>query len=388
VKTYDVIVLGLGAMGSAALYHLAKGGARVLGIEQFTAPHKNGSSHGGSRIIREAYHEHPSYVPLVQRSFALWRGLERAAGMTLLHMTGCLESGPENGAFVRDTLKACHEHGLRHETLGGAAINARFPAYNLPDDYAGVFFPEAGILVPELCVQAHCGEAKRAGAEILENTKVLSLDGGTVTTDGGVFSAKKILVAAGAYLPRLIPALAKHLQTERQVVGWFSPARMDVFRAGKFPVFLLESRGGAPWWYGFPAFAADLPKFARYGHRGENVDPETCNRNCDDADAAEMTALGRGFFAHDIGAPVEMQTCLFTNTPDGHFLLGELPGSPEIYVASACAGHGFKFAPAIGEICAAEIMGRDSGFDLSLHRFDRLNRKIPAPGHIASGRGR
>jgi len=254
---WDVIIVGAGAMGSAAAYHLAKRGKRVLVLEQFGIGHERGSSHGLTRIIRLAYFEHPSYVPLLRRAFELWRELERASGRVLLHITGSIDAGLPDSRTVRGSLRSCAEHDLPHEVLTAAELRARCPGYALPDDYLAVLQPDGGFLIPEACIEAHIALAKAAGAEVRTGAKVVSLaaipGGGVVAhTTEEEFEAEQVVVAAGAWLPVLVPALAPVLRVERQVLAWFDISDRDAFAPSRFPVFNLDH--GGEHWYGFPEF--------------------------------------------------------------------------------------------------------------------------------------
>ncbi len=381
-KEYDVIVVGVGAMGSAAAFNMAARGLRVLGIEQFEVGHDKGSSGGHSRIIRSVYTEHPSYVPLVRRSFELWRDLERQTGQHLLTMTGGLDIGTADGSLIQGSLAACEEHGIEHRILSGSAVNREFPAFSLPNDFVGVSYPEAGILWPEQCNRAHAQAARNLGATILENTAIAGIepagDHVTVTTaNGDTYRAKQLVVTAGAWIPKLFPEFGLAMEPERQVVGWFNTSQPELFAPGKFPVFILREREGEPGqdttigWYGFPAFNGDPMKFARYGHLKEHVDPDTLNRACTDADRAVFAKL-QPFFAAALGEPVMTKACMFTNSPDHHFILGFHPQHHNVFIASPCSGHGFKFSPAIGEIIGDMIETGASRHDISLHDINRL----------------
>src|SRR5262249_30734447 len=230
-------------MGSAAVYHLARRGARVLGIEQFGIPHDRGSSHGHSRIIRLPYWEHPAYVPLVRRAYDLWRGLERRAGGPLLIVTGSIDGGLPDSRTIRGSLAAARASGLAHDLLDAAALRARFPGYRLPDDHVAVFQPDGGFLVPERCVVAHVSRARALGAEIHTEEQVLdwtaSGDRVEVTTAGHRYSGAQLVITAGPWLAKAVPALAPRLTVERQVVVWTRPLRPELFAADRFPVFYI-----------------------------------------------------------------------------------------------------------------------------------------------------
>src|SRR5438132_7420096 len=351
---YDAIVLGLGAIGSAALFHLARRGRRVLGIEQFNIPHDRGSYHGFSRIIRLAYWEHPSYVPLLHRAYELWRELEGAAGQKLLHVTGVAEIGPPDGILVRGTLAAARLHGLAHEVLAATDAMRRFPAFRLPPDFVAVVQPDGGMLAAEPSIHAMLALAQAAGAVLRTGETVRAIEpragGVRVVTDRAVHEAGSAIVAAGPWIGSLLPDLSAPLRVTRQVMAWFAPREPALFAPGRFPVFLIESRHGIH--YGFPPFGDAGIKVAKHHHRDETVDPEDCDRSVSAADEALIRAALAEFLPAANGQRLAAKTCLYTAMPDGDFLIDRLPGSPQVIVASPCSGHGFKFAPVIGEILA------------------------------------
>src|SRR5229473_3370415 len=333
----DVVVVGLGAMGSAAVYHLARRGRRVVGIERFRPGHESGSSHGATRIIRLGYYEDPAYVPLLRRAYALWRELEAAAGRPLLRITGIAEIGPPDGRLVAGTLAAARTHDLPHAVLAAPEFMRRFPAFRIPADCVGVVQPDGG--------------------------------GVQVVTDRGTLEAGAAIVAAGPWLSKLLPDLAAPLRVTRQVMAWFEPHDASLFPPGRFPVFMIESARGIH--YGFPPDAIGV-KFAKHHHADETVDPDAGDR----AVSADDEALSRPALAECLpaanGRQLQAKICLYTMTPDGDFLLDRLPGAPQIVVASPCSGHGFKFAPVIGEILADLATGGTTSHDISRFRLARF----------------
>jgi sarcosine oxidase len=358
MESFDVVVCGLGAMGSAALHHLARRGKRVLGLERYAPGHDRGSSHGSTRIIRLGYFEHPSYVPLLRRAYALWRELEGGFGRQLLHVTGIAEIGPPEGVVVQGTLAAAQLHGLRHEVLAAADLTRRFPAFKVPPDYVAVVQPDGGFLEVEPSVAAQLALATGAGAEIRSGETVRAIEprAGAVRiiTDRGAVEAGAAIVAAGAWIPVLLPELAATLRATREVMGWFEITDADLFSAARCPVFIIESRHGMH--YGIPpqggaGIGAGI-KVAKHHHRNEAVDPDTYDRTVSADDEALIRATVADHIPAANGRLIAAKTCLYTMTPDGDFLIDRLPGAPNIIVASPCSGHGFKFAPVIGEILA------------------------------------
>jgi sarcosine oxidase len=373
MASYDVVVCGLGVTGSAALYHLARRGARVLGLDRFAAGHDRGSSHGETRIIRLAYFEHPSYVPLVRRAYELWRELEIEAARPLLHVTGIAEIGPPDGALVTGTLDAARLHDIPHELLAASELTKRYPAFRLPPHFVGVVQPDGGFIEAEPSVRTMLALAQRHGAETRFAEPVRSIEPANdrvcIVTDGGTIEAGAAIVAAGPWTTSLLPGTTLPLRVTRQAMGWFAPKEPADFVPGRFPVFLIESAHGIH--YGFPPFGAGL-KVAKHHHRDESVDPDFYDRTV----SAEDEALIRvGIAKHLPGANgplVAAKTCLYTVAPDGDFIIDRLPGAASIVIASPCSGHGFKFAPAIGEILADLASGLTPRHDISRFRIGRF----------------
>ncbi len=369
---FDVVVCGLGAMGSAAVYHLARRGKRVLGLERYAPGHDRGSSHGLTRVIRLGYFEHPSYVPLVRRAYALWRELEAACGRQLLHVTGIAEIGAPESALVQGTLASSRLHGLRHELLAAPELMQRFPAFKLPPDYVAVVQPDGGFLEVEPSIQVQLALAAAAGADIRSGESVQAIEPGTdtvrVRTDRGTVEAGAVIVAAGPWTRSLLPELALPLKVTREVMGWFAPIDADLFSA--FPVFILESRHGMH--YGVPPHGGAGLKVAKHHHRIESVDPDAYDRTVSADDEALIRAAVADHIPAANGRLIAAKTCLYTMTPDGDFLIDRLPGASNIIVASPCSGHGFKFAPVIGEILADLATSGATRHDIARFRLGRF----------------
>lgn len=374
-ERYDTIVIGLGGMGSATAFHLARRGRRVLGLEQHDLLHELGSSHGLTRIIRLAYHEHPSYVPLLRRAYELWRTLEAEAGERLLTITGSLEGGPEDGHVFRGALEAAELHDIPHEAIDAAEIRRRFPAYGaLPDGTRAVLQPDGGFLAAERSILAHVRGAIVAGAELRFRepaTAWRATEAGVeVTTPRGTYAAERLVIAAGPWIGRLVPALADLAVPERQVLGWFQPARPELFAPDRFPVFLLDVPQGS--FYGFPVHDVPGLKLGKYHHLGEPIDPDDPDRSAHARDEAVLRSFAERYFPDGAGATVMRRTCIFTNTPDEHFIIDLHPEHPVVSLASPCSGHGFKFCSVIGEIMADLAMYGETPHDISLFRLDRF----------------
>jgi sarcosine oxidase len=372
----DVVVAGLGAMGSAAAYHLARRGASVLGFDRFAPPHALGSSTGRSRIIREAYFEDPLYVPLVRRAYELWAELERATGRTLFVRTGGLMLGPPDGVVVAGALRSAREHVLPHEILDAAEVHRRVPGMRVTSDMVGVWEPRAGFLVPEAAIAAHLALAAEHGAELHTDEPVLAWepvgDGVLVTTARGRYRARRLVLAAGAWMAGLLGSCAPPLAVERVVQHWFRPARpTDLYAPSRFPVFIGEYAPGLAW-YGFPD-VGDGVKAALH-HQGTAADADTVRRTVAPEEVAYVHALLRAFMPCADGPCVESTVCMYTNTPDEHFVIDTLAEHPHVIVASACSGHGFKFSPAVGELLADLALGATVRFELGPFGLGRFGQ--------------
>ncbi|HST08143.1 MAG TPA: N-methyl-L-tryptophan oxidase [Gemmatimonadaceae bacterium] len=375
-RDFDAIVVGLGAMGSATLFHLARRGARVLGLEQFGRGHDRGSSHGDSRIIRETYFEHPLYVPLVRRAHALWRELESISGTPLMTIKGGLMIGPADGTVVTGTLRSAREHDLPHEILTARELRGRFTPFEPPADLVAVFDPRAGYLDPDACNRAHIDAARASGAVTRFDEPLVewdaSAEGIRVRTNAGEYCASRLLLSAGSWNGELAAELELPLTIERQSVFWLEPAGVD-YEPDRFPIYAYEYKPGHIC-YGFPRLARGVK--ASVMHSGEIVDrPELVRRDVSDGDLQSLRDALRPVLPELAAAPVrERGTCIFTNTPDHDFIVDWHPQHPNVLVSSPCSGHGFKFASAIGELQADLLTDRPPGFDIAPFRLDRFAR--------------
>jgi sarcosine oxidase len=378
VSAYDVIVLGLGGMGSATLFHLARRGLRVLGLERFDLVHEHGSSHGLTRIIRLAYWEHLTYVALLRRAYQLWRELENLSGESLLHITGSVDAGPEGDSVFEGALRSSELHGLPHEVMDGAELHRRFPGYRLPRETRCLYQPEGGFLLPERCNVAHVALAQTHGAEVHCREPVLEWDasGGRawVRTTRGHYEAGRLVICAGPWASKLIPELGGLAVPERQVLAWLQPARPEYFRPDAFPVFNLEVEEGR--YYGFPSFLVPGFKFGKYHHRGEVVDPDAANPEPEPEDEDLLRAFALRYFPDGAGPTMMLKACLFTNSPDRHFILDRHADHPEVVIAAGFSGHGYKFCSVIGEIMADLAQDGQARHDIE---FFRLKRFTTAP---------
>ena len=379
-RSYDVIVAGLGAMGGAACDHLAGRGLKVLGLDRFAPPHTLGSSHGESRIIREAYFEDPRYVPLVQRAYECWSELARDTGKRLLLETGGLMIGARDGVLVSGAIRSAETHHLPYELLDSAAMRRRYPLFALDDDGVAVWEPRAGVLDPEACVTAQLERAEHRGADLRTHEAVdtwhATSHGVEVKTTHGIERASQLVVAAGSWLPALIPNLARSLTVERIVLYWFDPVtNAELFAPERLPVWIWEHEKDR-FIYGFPRLARGV-KIARH-HEGEICTPDDVRRDVAEEETSGMRALVRRRMPALDGALLGTATCLYTNTPDGDFVIDRHPAYQQVLIVSACSGHGFKFASAMGEVIADLVSTGRSRFDLEPFRLARLTRSAAA----------
>jgi sarcosine oxidase len=353
IDSYDAIVIGLGAMGSAAAYHLARRGGRVLGLDAHPRGHARGSSHGRSRIIREAYFEAPAYVPLVQRAYALWRELEAESGRPLLTITGGLNIGRPESDFVGGALASARRHGLPYEELTAPEVTARFLGFRPTEDLVAVYEPNAGILDPEACVGAHLDLAARHGTELRHGEPARRWDadgaGVRVETERGVYHAGRLVIAAGPWAGELLAGLGLPLEVWRIVNAHFEPARPELFGPDRCPIYLWQVPEGD--YYGFPNLPGQGVKIGRHDV-GEVCTPHTIRRSVDEAEVAMLRAMLDRYLPGAAGAVKWTLTCMYTNTPDRHFVLDRHPAHPQVAYGCGFSGHGFKFASAIGEVLA------------------------------------
>ena len=372
---YDAIVIGVGGMGSATVYHIARRGWKVLGLERYNIPHEMGSSHGYSRMIRYTLQEHPNYVPLVRRAYELWRELEDASGETLVVTTGSVRAGPPASPYYKNAQESCDAHNIPYEILTATEINRRFPGYQFPDEISSIFQSDGGFLLPEQCIVNHVRAAEESGAEIHRQETVLDWepqgDEIMVRTDKGVYTARKLVVTAGAWAGKLVPEVTEHAIPERQVLGWFEPEKPELFRPENFPVFGVLAEEGR--YYGFPTYSVPGFKIGRSHHLLQKVDPDQMDREVHTEDEAILRQAVSRYFPLAAGRLLERKTCMYTNTPDEHFMIGVLPDHPQVSLAAGFSGHGFKFASVIGEIMADLAHNGETNHDISLFRLDRFN---------------
>jgi sarcosine oxidase len=371
MERYDVVVVGVGGMGSAALYHLARRGKRVLGLERFDVLHDQGSSHGLTRIIRLAYFEHPDYVPLLRRAYELWRELEGEAGEQLLYVTGAIEGGE---GILEGVLRSCAEHDLPHEVLSGREVQRRFPAYSLPAETEFVHQPDAGFVLPERTIVAHVAGALARGAEVRARERVVGWDesagGVRVRTDRGTVEAETLVLTAGAWSQDVARLPDGMVRGVRQALAWFQPRRPEVFVPERMPVFNIRLDGEH--FYGFPAFGIPGFKLGRYDHFGAGGDPDTISREPTLEDELPLRAFAERYLPDGAGPTIALKTCLFEPSPDEHFLVDRHPDAERAVVAAGFSGHGYKFCSVIGEILADLAIDGSTRHDIGLFRLGRF----------------
>ena len=374
MPSYDAIVIGVGGMGSAAVYHLARRGLQVLGLEKHAIPHEMGSSHGYSRMIRYTLQEHPSYVPLVRRSYELWHEMEETAGEELMVTTGSIRAGAPDSPFFLNAQEACDLHSIPYEILTASEVNKRFPGYRFPEEISSVYQADGGFLLPERCIVTHVQAAERAGADVHSQETVLDWevrgDGVQVRTDRDTYTAGRLVVTAGPWAANLVPELAAYAVPERQVMGWFQPKRPELYTAEIFPVFGVFTEEGR--YYGFPSHAVPGFKIGRAHHLLQKVDPDAIDREVHPEDEDILRQAVNRYFPLAAGKLLDGKTCMYTNTPDEHFMIGTLAGQPQVSVAAGFSGHGFKFASVIGEIMADLAQNGATEHDINLFRLDRF----------------
>jgi len=363
-NTYDIIIIGLGANGAAALWHLAKKSKKILGLDRFHPPHQKGSSHGESRIIRQAYHESPLYVPLVKAAYPLWAELEKAAGKTLFQKTGGLLLGAPDTTVVQGARLSALTHDIPFEWLDATAIRNRFPAFKPTPGTVGVLEKEAGILFPEECIQAFLDQAAKEGATIHTGEPVLTItpqsNAIAITTATTTYHTEKCIVSAGAWLNTLLPGLNLPLSIHRQPLFWFRNTN-DHFGPSQMPIFIWEYEKERMF-YGFPDLGNGV-KLAPH-HGGRPIDPDDLKNDTTAKEVDTIATLAKEYLDFD---PIfdHATVCMYTNTPDEHFIIDHHPLHPNIIVASPCSGHGFKFSSLTGQLLANLALDKKNAFDLT-----------------------
>jgi sarcosine oxidase len=357
---FDVIVLGVGSMGSATCYYLARSGAKVLGLEQFDIPHEMGSHAGQSRIIRKAYFEHPDYVPLLESAYANWKELERITQAEVYVKTGLLYFGKPDHLLITGVLESAGKYRIPVEKLDKNAMDARYPQVSLPDGYAKLFEPDAGFVTPERAILLYTDQAIKLGAVIRTKTKVLQwtkdADGYRVSTNQGEFRCKKLVITSGPWTAKLVPGMQQTLKVTRQMIAWVIPHKPASFELGRWPCWTLADERKPGIYYGFPILPVGRfngPIGFKLAHHapGEVTGADTVSRTPTPEDEANLKYCLNTYFPDGYAGTHVMKTCLYTNTPDEHFIIDYLPGHEgKVAIAAGFSGHGFKFVSVVGEI--------------------------------------
>ena len=375
--SYDAAIVGLGAMGSSIACQLSGRGKRVIGFDMYDPPHQFGSTHGESRIIREAYFEHPLYEPLVQRSYEIWNDLEKRSGRTLLRGTGGLLIGPRDGVLIGGTRLSADRFGIDYDLLSAAEIRKRYGVFAPSQDLMGVLEPRAGILFPEKCVEVNLSLAAGQGADLHVEEPVTEWkpkgDGVRIRTERGSYDAGRMILAPGPWMGFFVPDLRLPLSIERQVLHWFQPDEdAAAFELGRLPVYAWEYEEGSLF-YGFPNLGSGV-KVALH-HQGLVTDVDSLDRTVGEDEKDMMRGIVGVCMPKLAGPLLRSETCMYTNTPDEHFLIDAHPELPQVLIVSPCSGHGFKFAAVIGEIVADLVTKGATRWDISHFRLDRFREE-------------
>lgn len=386
---FEIIVIGLGAMGSAAVYQLAKKGVKVLGVDRFSPPHKFGSTHGDTRVTRQAIGEGAEYVPLALRTYEIFREIEAETGKDLLTVTGGLIMSNPNGkanlhgnsGFIEETVSTAEKFGIKHRTLSADEIGWEFPQFKLDGNEKGYFEDGMAFLRPENCVAAQLELAEKYGAEIQRNEQVLEIktlpDWVEIITDKGIYKAEKVIVSVGAWIKDFVKNNHQDLfKVYRQVFYWFDVAdSFEKFKLGNFPIFIWEfGRWENDFVYGFPAIDGKFGGFKLATETYfETTNPNKVNR---EVSQNEVNGIYEKYVKNHIDGVsskiIKTATCLYTVTPNSRFIIDKLPENERVIIASPCSGHGFKHSAAIGEVLAELAISGKSKIDISAFSFDRF----------------
>ena len=380
---YDVIVIGVGSMGSATCYYLAKQGIKVLGLEQFNIPNDKSSHTGQSRIIRKAYFEHPDYVPLLERAYDNWAELESASGMQVYYETGLLYCGMPDHPVIKGVRLSADMYDIVLEEISVGDAKAMYPHLDIPDEYEILFEAEAGFITPEKAIKAYADTAVHWGATIQANVKVESwrkVDSEfEVITSMGIFHAGKLIFTAGPWVAKLLPSLAKNINVTRQVLAWVNTKQNSFFELGTFPCWMIADDDKPGVFYGFPILPTndfDGPagfKLALH-YPGEITDPDIIDRSTNKTDESLLIEFMQRHFPDEYVSTVDMKVCMYTNSPDENFIIDFLPGyDNDIVVATGFSGHGFKFASVIGEIMSDLIIRGKTEMPIEFLRMRRFD---------------
>ena len=372
-RIFDCIVIGLGGFGSAALLQLAQRGARVLGLEQFGPAHDRGSSHGETRVIRRAYFEHPDYVPLLNRAYDLWHELEQHTSRTLYVQSGLFLAARPEFEAVSGTLAVAQTHGLDIEEVPLQTARSRFPAFQFHDEEIVAYERDAGYLRVEDCIRAHLGQAQAGGALAHFHEPVRSIEphdsSVTVRTERGEYTATSLIVAGGAWSGRLLAELNLPLQVLRKLLFWHPVSAEAAPAHQQSPCFLFQDAQGV--FYGFPCIDGRTVKLAEHSGGLPIDDPDQLDGNPVAAEVDPVRAFVQRRLRSVALSADKYAACMYTVTPDHHFIVDRHPVHQNVIIGSGFSGHGFKFTPAIGQTLAELALDRKTALPiefLSLHR--------------------
>lgn len=380
-KSYDFIVIGLGSMGSSTCYHLAAQGYTVLGLEQFEITHNNGSHAGQSRLIRQAYFEHPDYVPLLQEAYTGWEKLEKRSNSQLFYKTGILYSGRPDDFLISGSLKSAIKHDLNIESISQVDVTSRFPQFNLPSHYKTIFEPKAGFVTPERAILTYLNEALKCGAEVRSRESVLSWQETSgsikVRTNKGQYSASKLIITAGAWTGSLLPDLKSKITVSKQLIAWVNTMDVSRLKIDKIPCWGVNQEDFDGLFYGFPIldhneFGSPAGLKIGYHYPGEIVEPDNYSHDIKPSDKDILIDFMAQFMPGIFKTFNEIKTCLYTNSPDDHFIIDQHPDHKNLILATGFSGHGFKFIPVIGQALADLVIKGKTELPiefLSLKRF-------------------
>lgn len=382
---FDVIVLGVGSMGAAACYYLAKKGKRVLGLEQFEITHERGSHNGQSRIIRQAYFEHPDYVPLLKKAYHNWRVLEQDTGTTLYHRTGLFYAGMPDSPLIAGTKRSAARYHIPLD-VSAATHEFRFPAFRVPGSFEILFEPDAGFVTPERAILTYAQQALQLGATLRARTPArlwkTTPSHIEIETDSETFTCDALVITAGAWASQLLPELSNRLTVTRQVAAWLEPHVWDKFALGNMPCWLIAPPEFPGAFYGFPIlpvqqFGGPVGLKVAYHYPGVPVSPEHVHRDNMNHEEAHLTDAIERFLPGGYASTLALKTCLYTNTPDEHFIIDFVPGTDRrVVVAAGFSGHGFKFVAGLGETLADMAINKSTHDPINFLGLNRFSSSL------------
>lgn len=378
---FDLIIVGVGSMGAATAYYLSKQGLKVLGIEQFDIVHERGSHGGQSRIIRKAYFEHPDYVPLMHKAYENWKQIESESNTKLYTETGIVYFGKEFDPLIAGAQQSAALYELNVKRYNANDAREKFPAFKIPDDFIALAEPEAGFIIPDKTIKVYAAQAQKNGAIFLTNTKVKEWkqhkDVIEITTNQDTYTSNKLVITAGAWTKKIVPVLKPDIQVTQQVVAWVKPKNIDKFKLGSFPCWLIQDpKKGS--FYGFPILPSSTygqPEGLKIAHHfpGEPVDPDRPDNAINTERIEDIKFMLQKYFDEAEAEIVELKTCLYASTTDEDFIIDFLPDSnKKVVIACGFSGHGFKFAPVVGEILADMSIKGNTDLPINFLKLDRF----------------